>query len=241
MREVWLVVVAGLILGPKKGLRPLSKNSLIESESPGSSESPSSPASQVDYTDVLEQLKDATLFDLYRLSCVLNRMLDDPDRIERVKQTVRVGGEIEYFDPAENRSVKAMVLRCNRTRAVVRNVDDGVIWKITYCSINTGGKSSTIHEHVARGLGRHEVSVGERVGFLDKDNQERFGTITRLNPKTVTLICDDEGQSGKWLVDYTYLFRVLDANASKTNSNIIEAHSVVHGKALSSPTSERQL
>ena len=54
------------------------------------------------------------------------------------------------------------------------------------------------------GLGRNEVAVGDTVGFFDRDGNERYGKVTRLNQKkTVTLDCDN----GKWRVPYKFLFK----------------------------------
>jgi hypothetical protein len=56
-----------------------------------------------------------------------------------------------------------------------------------------------------QGLDRNEVKVGERVGFLDKNNNECYGSIIRLNPKSVTINCD----TAQWRVGYSFLFKVL--------------------------------
>ena len=180
-----------------------------------------SPKTQIDYSTLLEQLTHATAFDLFRLRTALDRMLDEPSRIAQVKQTIRMGDEVEYFDAEGNRSVRARVLRCNRTRVLVKNLDDDVMWKISYCSINTEGASTAIHERPTAGLGRNEVSVGDPIGFLDRDNQEHYGTIIRLNRKTVTVICDAE--KTQWRVAYSYLFPVLDAEDTPGRANVVDA------------------
>jgi hypothetical protein len=181
-----------------------------------------SSESQVDYSAVLEDLQHATPFDLYRLRSALDRMLDDPATIARAKRMVHVGDEVEYFENQENRSVKARVLRCNRTRAVVQNLDDGRKWQVAYTSINTSGVSTAIHERPTTGLGRNEVSVGDRVGFVDRKDREHYGTIVKLNQKTVTLICDDD-EITKWRVSYSYLFRVLSADGTSGPMTAVDA------------------
>ena len=181
-----------------------------------------SSESQVDYSAVLEDLQHATPFDLYRLRSALDRMLDDPATIARAKRMVHVGDEVEYFEDQENRSVKARVLRCNRTRAVVQNLDDGRKWQVAYTSINTSGVSTAIHERPTTGLGRNEVSVGDRVGFVDRKDREHYGTIVKLNQKTVNLICDDDERT-KWRVSYSYLFRVLSADGTSGPTTVMDA------------------
>lgn len=177
----------------------------------------------VDYSALLKQLDAATPFELYRLRSALDRMLDDPLRIEQAKEMIRVGDEVEYFDPAENREVKAVVLKCNRTRVVVKRLDNAESWEIQYCSVNVAGVPSTIHERTSRGMGRNEVRIGDRVSFMDRKNCELFGTVTRLNQKTVTLVCDGDQEEDRWRVSYSLLRPVLDADAAEQQSNVIQA------------------
>ncbi len=181
-----------------------------------------SEAGSVDFSVLLKQLDTATPFELYRLQCALNRMLDDPRRIEQAKQMVRVGEEVSYFEPDENREVRAMVLKCNRTRVVVKRLDNAETWEVLYSSINTAGVSSTVHERASRGMGRNEVRIGDRVSFTDRNNRELFGTVIRLNPKTVTLVCDGE-HDGQWRVGYSFLRPVLDADSAEQPANVVQA------------------
>ena len=58
-------------------------------------------------------------------------------------------------------------------------------------------------------FGRNEVAVGDVVGFLDRDHQQRSGRIVRLNDKTVTLRCGQQ----QWRVSYALLHRVVDSSA----------------------------
>lgn len=77
---------------------------------------------------------------------------------------------------------------------------------IPYTAINLDGADIKIRELGRPGLSRHEVAVGETVGFLDHEQRQRQGHIIRLNDKTVTLISDGQ----KWRVSYSYLHHVLD-------------------------------
>ena len=58
--------------------------------------------------------------------------------------------------------------------------------------------------------GRNEVAIGDVVGFLDRDLQQRSGQILRLNDKTVTLMCGKQ----QWRVAYALLHRVVDGSAA---------------------------
>ncbi len=66
-----------------------------------------------------------------------------------------------------------------------------------------------IREQPKHGLSRHAVAVGDVVGFLDRDQQQRSGRILRLNDKTITL------QIGAqlWCVAYALLHRVVESSA----------------------------
>lgn len=71
-------------------------------------------------------------------------------------------------------------------------------------------------------MGRNEVQVGDRVSFMDRNNRELFGTVTKLNQKTVSLVCDGD-EKARWRVAYSFLRPVLDAAASEQQSNVVQA------------------
>jgi hypothetical protein len=83
-------------------------------------------------------------------------------------------------------------------------------WLISYAAINLDGADVEIREKPQQGLGRNEVGIGDVVGFLDRNHQQRSGRIFRLNDKTVTLMSGTQ----QWRVAYGLLHRVVDASAS---------------------------
>lgn len=85
----------------------------------------------------------------------------------------------------------------------------GQRWLIPYAAINPDGADVDIREKPRQGLGRNELAIGDRVGFVGRDHQERSGCVIRLNDKTVTLDC--AGQ--QWRVAYSLPYRVVDADA----------------------------
>ncbi len=159
----------------------------------------------MDYSSLIKELDKATSFDLYRLSSAIDRMLDDPVRITHIKQFLRIGQEVEYFDSGANRVVSGTVVRFLPTKVVVENHHDKKCWRLPFYMINIHQIDTKINEGTKQGLGRNEVAVDDLVGFLDRDNHERYGTVIRLNPKTVTLACD----GGQWRVAYSFLFKIL--------------------------------
>lgn len=62
----------------------------------------------MDYTQLLHELQQASLFDLFRLKVGINTMLDQPERITWIKQRLQPGMEITYFEERENRLIPAV-------------------------------------------------------------------------------------------------------------------------------------
>lgn len=102
---------------------------------------------------------------------------------------MRVGQEVQYFDPQANALRRGRVLEMRRKQAVVLDLDDARRWLISYAAVNLDGADVRIREHKQQGLGRNEVAIGEVVGFVDRDQQQRSGRVIRLNDKTVSLQC----------------------------------------------------
>lgn len=161
----------------------------------------------VNFSEVVKALDTASAFDLYRLSVAIHRMLDDPKRILAIKRELRIGQEVEYFDSVNNAAVKARLLECNKTRVLVQNLADGKRWKLPYYWLNIEQTETAINSSTGAGLQRHEVGIGEVLGFITRENREMYGKVIKLNPKTVTLQC----KTGNWKVPYSLLFRVIDS------------------------------
>jgi len=90
----------------------------------------------MNYTKILEELNSASLFDLYRLQQAIRRSLEDPVRTRKIKGSLKVGQNIEYFDADENRLIEANIVELNRTRALVKNRHDGALWNIPFYTNN---------------------------------------------------------------------------------------------------------
>ena len=68
----------------------------------------------MDYFRIIEDLQQASLFDLYRLRVAISQQLESPQRIREIKSRLRPGQTITYFNGAENRLVKAQVIKLKR-------------------------------------------------------------------------------------------------------------------------------
>jgi len=51
-----------------------------------------------------------------------------------------------------------------------------------------------------------EFKLGDTVGFTDKHLRERIGTVTRINAKSCSLLCDGE----QWRVSPGLLRKIID-------------------------------
>ena len=166
----------------------------------------------MNYSEIINTLNSASGFDLFRIKSAIERMLDDPKSIAEIKRHLRINQKIQYFDPAENRIIKATITAFKRTKVSVQHIEDDARWNIPYYFINIHEIDTDLTaKHKEAGLQRNEVKVGDKVGFLDRNNIEQYGDVIRLNPKTVTINC----RSGQWRVAYSFLFKVLnpDINA----------------------------
>jgi len=160
----------------------------------------------MNYSAILEALGQASLFQLFRLTAAISNQLDDPARIAAVKRVLRVGQTVRWFDSAENRLVEAILLRINRTRAEVKNVGDGKPWTIPFYLIELEGQDVAIAPQKRRSLDRNSLRVGDRVGFKDRQGQERFGQVVKLNPKSASV----QVGAMRWRVGYGLLVSVID-------------------------------
>ncbi len=52
----------------------------------------------MDYTAIINELRAASLFDLFRLRAALTTQLEDPGQIEQVRARLRPGMNVSYFD-----------------------------------------------------------------------------------------------------------------------------------------------
>ena len=164
----------------------------------------------MDYSEIITVLDKACAFDLYRLRTALDHMIDDPRRIIEVKSALRLGQTIQYFEANRNRVFEAVVEQVKQTRVVVRDTVEGRRWDIPLCAINIRHSDVRIEDPQRQGLTKVQVQVGDLVGFMDRSNIERAGTVVRLNQKTVTV----ESEEGSWRVSYLLLYKVVEVQGA---------------------------
>ena len=165
----------------------------------------------MDYTYFVNELNNATTFDLYRLYVVIDNELENPKRILRIKQQLRIGMELSYFHHAENRLVKVKLLDMRKKNAVVFDHEKNRAVAVPYYMLNIDGTDANIYESEhTKTLTANTLKVGDCVGFY-KDGENIIGIIKRINQKTVTLKTNAGPQ---WRVSYSLLHRVHDAETT---------------------------
>jgi len=174
----------------------------------------------MDYTQIIENLKKASSFDLYRLQVAISHELESPQRTQATKNRLRLGQEITYFDWSENRLIEAEVIKLRRTRLLVEDKHGGRRWTIPFYWVNIDGIDpgvQTISEEL--GLDRSQLGVGDRVGFRDRQSNDVYGEVIRLNRKTATILVEDGTQ---WRVAYSLLFPVVESQVRAESGLLIE-------------------
>ncbi|WP_257284018.1 hypothetical protein [Endozoicomonas sp. SESOKO1] len=85
--------------------------------------------------------------------------------------------------------------------------------------LNLEGADARVNHETQQGLSHHAIAVGDLLGFKDKQGEEHFGHVLRLNTKSVTLKVEEEGQ---WRVAYSLLYRVLDGQGEQEGELLID-------------------
>ncbi len=167
----------------------------------------------MNYSKILEELNNASLFELYRLQQAILRSLEDPVRIKKIKDALKIGQDIEYFDAEGNRLIEARIVELKRTRALVKNRDDGALWNIPFYHINLDHADVNIFGSTGK-LDRNSLKVGDKVAFKDKKGNELFGEVIKLNPKTAGVLVG----TARWKVGYRLLSSIIEGEqGSETN------------------------
>ena len=161
----------------------------------------------MDYSRIIEDLQQASLFDLYRLRVAISHQLENPQPVREIKSQLKPGQAITYFDGTENRLIKAKVIKLKRTRLLVENEHDQQRWDIPFYWVNLDGVDTDITLSSKTGLDKSQLKVGDKVGFRDRQNNDVYGKVIRLNRKTATISTDDHTE---WRVGYEWLYLVLE-------------------------------
>ncbi|MBF0448435.1 MAG: hypothetical protein HQL67_09565 [Magnetococcales bacterium] len=180
----------------------------------------------MDYTQLITELEQSSLFNLYRLNAGITKMLDQPDRINAIKRRLYPGQQITYFNERENRLIPAIVIELRRSQLTVQNMPDGQRWSIQFYMVNIDNVETDIHL-TQNQVDRNRLKIGDQVGFHDNKQQEHHGEVVRLNPKTVTI---QTKFATKWRVPYSFVFKVIDGDRQE-----VKLTGLIEGEVLLNP------
>ena len=158
----------------------------------------------IDLESIIASLSTISIYDLYRLKVLIYHEIENPTRIEQVKNSIQIGQTIEYLNGKLNNMVTAIILEKRRTCVAIRHINDDKEWTTPYYAINIAG--NTFIKPNMNTLNKSNVGIGDIVGFLH-NGSKIIGTVTKINHKTVTL---NTNENQTWRVYYRSLFPVMD-------------------------------
>lgn len=175
----------------------------------------------MDYSTILSELNNASLFELFRLGAAIDAELQNPARLDALRRRLKVGQEFTYFEVRENRLVEAVITQIKSNRVLVRRKDDGQIWDMPFHNLNIDAAPTDIDPGSRKKLDRQQLKVGDKVAFKDRDGRELLGEVVKLNPKNAKV------QVGliNWRVGYDWLMPVIDGEV-KGDLNLLEGEVV---------------
>jgi len=167
---------------------------------------------------VFSELESASDFELFRLQQAILKVLDDPDRMQRLKRKIQVGMTVDYFCTQRNTLVACQVTKLGRTRVSVVECETQQRWTLPFYWLNLDHIEADIVTSTPNGLSKAELAVGQTVGFIDpRDNQEYIGQVIKLNPKRVVLGIDNK----QFSVPYSLLFPVFVSQAQDAKQTLL--------------------
>ena|SRR5664279_796173 len=159
-------------------------------------------------TRILDALRNAPSLDLYELSLAISQMLADPRRILEVRRHLHLGAQVMYFDHRRGTLAPGRILQLQPTQVTLQDDMTRTRWTLPYAAIvvdptQRAEQATPVHPRPAD---IPAFKLGDTVSFTDKHLRERIGTITRMNTKTYSLLCDGE----QWRVSPSLLRKIID-------------------------------
>jgi len=174
----------------------------------------------MDFSKVMQLLKDASPYDLYRIKIAIENEIEKPEHIKVIRARFAIGDQISYFDQGANSLIYAVVLDKMVKNVRVKNLLDNKIWILPYYMINFEKKESDIPTNSKEKPTKNNFRMGDCVGF-NNDGVQCVGIITKLNHKTATLVTHDNKH---WRVSYGLLFNVLNGELVDHTSTALIGH-----------------
>lgn len=173
-------------------------------------------AEVVNFENLTSFLNGASLHEIYRVSVALFNELQSPKRIMSVKNRIKVGQTVEFFDGETNITHKGIIVSKDIKYVSLKTNESLGLWKIPYHMLVIDSRQFDFSNN-GKGLNRNQIKVGELVGF-NKDGEEIIGKVERLNQKTVSLITKD---NHKWRVAYSHLYSIIDGEYQQGKKGVL--------------------
>ncbi|MCP4320306.1 MAG: hypothetical protein GY951_14215 [Psychromonas sp.] len=167
---------------------------------------------------IFQELQSASDFELFRLKVAMNKLLDDPDRVNALRKKMTIGMQVDYFCEERNRAIACRLVDIKRSRASVIEIETGQSWTLPFYYLNLDHISTEVTTNSKLGMSKAELYVGSTVGFIDsRDNQECIGQVVKLNPKRAVILIANT----KWNVPYQMLFPVINSELDSNKTLLL--------------------
>ena len=157
---------------------------------------------------LLDTLRNAPSIDLYELTLLVNQLLADPVRILDIRRQLHLGAPVMFFDHRTNSLAPGHVTELRQKDLCVKDDRSNTQWVLPYAAVVVDPAQRTgPAAPPPRPVIRPDIfATGDTVTFTDKYFRGRIGTVTRINDKTVSLLCDGK----RWRVSPRILRKMID-------------------------------
>lgn len=171
----------------------------------------------IEYDPLVSFLKQASAFEIYRMTVALQNELDNPTRLAQISTKIKVDDPVEWYDSATNAFIKAIIMGKTAKRVIVQNLHDGRRWQIPLYWLKLDSREF-VFEQKEKGLNKNSIKVSDFVGFYhQKLGKDITGQVERLNPKTVSILTSTQQ---RWRVPYSLLYPVIEGQQAEVNQVI---------------------
>ncbi|PAJ71907.1 hypothetical protein CJF42_24170 [Pseudoalteromonas sp. NBT06-2] len=172
----------------------------------------------MDIQRIFEQLESASDFELFRLNSAIDKVLQDPQRIKKLRQKLTIGMHLDYFCQDRNKPIACVVTEIKRTRASVREIETLKQWSLPFYLLNLDHIETELVSNNVIGMSKAELSIGSQVGFFNsKQNQEMLGQVMKLNPKRAVVLVEGV----HWTVPYEALFPIIESETVSSQTVLL--------------------
>lgn len=166
---------------------------------------------------LIAAMNNATSLELYQLAAMLERLMSEPRRIVEIRKRLHLGQVVRFYDARRDRMVRGRIVQLRDAGLTLQGVDLNDVdvgmrieWKLPYAAVEPplpGEQPAAEPLPAAPRPTRDDFARGDKVSFVDRHLQTRFGVVTRCNPKRAGVACED---GTEWGVPYAMLRHVVE-------------------------------